>query len=205
LKGGSQLAIKRALDVLLALLALPAFGAISVLIAPAIWLESGAPVFFRLRVAGRGGKAFDQWKFRTMVQGARQKAHPFETSATDPRITRVGRFLRRWSLDELPQLWNVLRGDMSFVGPRPAFVEVASRYGPRESHRLQMRPGITGLAQIQGRNLLPWSERIALDRDYIDHHSLRLDCKILFRTIPVWFRGTGVYGEDGKVTMHDLA
>lgn len=190
---------------LLALLALPVVGAVFVLIAPAIWVESGAPVFFKLRAAGRGGRAFDQWKFRTMVRDARQKAHPFETSATDPRITRVGRFLRRWSLDELPQLWNVLRGDMSFVGPRPTFVEVASRYGPRESHRFQMRPGITGLAQIQGRNLLPWDERIARDNDYIDHYSLRLDLKILFRTIPVWFRGTGVYGEDGKVTMHDLA
>jgi undecaprenyl phosphate N,N'-diacetylbacillosamine 1-phosphate transferase len=201
----AQLAIKRTLDVLLALVAIPAVGVTSVLIAPAIWLESGAPVFFRLRVAGRGGRAFDQWKFRTMVHGARQKAHPFETSATDPRITRVGRFLRRWSLDELPQLWNVLRGDMSFVGPRPAFVEVASRYGPRESRRLQMRPGITGLAQVQGRNLLPWSQRITLDNDYIDHYSLRLDLKILLRTFPVWFRGTGVYGEDGKVTMHDLA
>lgn len=197
--------MKRAFDVILALLAFPVFVAAFLLIAPAILLDSGGPVLFKLRVAGRGGKAFDQWKFRTMVQDARQKAHPFETSATDPRITRVGRFLRRWSLDELPQLWNVLRADMSLIGPRPAFVEVASRYGPREARRLQMRPGITGLAQIQGRNLLPWSQRVALDNDYIEHYSMRLDFKILYRTIPIWLRGTGVYGEDGKVTMHDLA
>jgi len=201
----AQLAIKRVFDVIVTLLALPVFGALFVLIAPAIALESGSPIFFRLRVTGRGGKAFDLWKFRTMVPNARQKAHPFETSASDPRITRVGRFLRRWSLDELPQLWNVLRGDMSFVGPRPAFVEVAERYGPRELRRLQMKPGITGLAQIRGRNLLPWGQRIAIDNEYIDRFSLRLDFKILFRTIPIWFRGTGVYGEGGKVTMHDLA
>lgn len=202
---GAQLAMKRVFDVIVALLAFPVFAAVFLLIAPAIWLDSGSPVLFKLRVAGRGGKAFDQWKFRTMIKGARQKAHPFETSATDPRITRVGRFLRRWSLDELPQLWNVLRADMSLIGPRPAFVEVASRYGPREARRLQMRPGMTGLAQIQGRNLLPWGQRVTLDNDYIDHYSLRLDLKILYRTIPIWLRGTGVYGEDGKVTMHDLA
>lgn len=205
MRTGAQLAFKRAFDVLVAFLAFPFLAAVSVLIAPALWFESGGPIFFNLRVAGRDGKAFDQWKFRTMVQDARQKAHPFETSATDPRITRVGRFLRRWSLDELPQLWNVLRGDMSLIGPRPAFVEVVSRYGPRETRRLRMRPGITGLAQVQGRNLLPWDQRVALDNDYIDRYSLWLDFAILFRTIPIWFLGTGVYGEDGKVTMHDLA
>jgi undecaprenyl phosphate N,N'-diacetylbacillosamine 1-phosphate transferase len=176
-----------------------------VLIGMSIWLDSPGPVLFRLRAAGRGGRAFDQWKFRTMVKDARQKVHPFETFATDPRITRVGRFLRRWSLDELPQLWNVLRGEMSIVGPRPNFTEIAARYPPFEARRLLVRPGLTGLAQIQGRNLVPWPQRIALDIAYIEHYSLWLDFKILLGTIPVWLRGKGLYGEDGRVRMHDLA
>jgi lipopolysaccharide/colanic/teichoic acid biosynthesis glycosyltransferase len=179
----------------------PAFA----LIALCISLDSPGDVFFKLRVAGRDGKPFDQWKFRTMIQNARDTAHRFETSAADPRITRVGRFLRRWSLDELPQLWNVLRGEMSLVGPRPAFLEVAQQYSPEQARRLQMRPGLTGLAQLRGRNLLPWDQRIVLDIAYIEQYSLWLDAWILWRTIPLLLRGTGVYGEGGVVKMHDLA
>lgn len=200
-----QLALKRALDVFASLLGLILLLPVFALIAASIWLDTNGSTFFKLRVAGLGGTAFDQWKFRTMVQDAREIAHPFETSATDPRITRVGRFLRRWSLDELPQLWNVLRGKMSMVGPRPTFIEIAASYPPFEARRLQMRPGITGLAQVQGRNLLPWDQRVVLDLAYIEHYSLLLDFKILLRTFPVLFRGTGVYGEDGRVRMHDLA
>lgn len=200
-----QLGLKRGLDFLAALAGLITLLPIYTLIAICVWLDSPGPVFFRLRMAGRDGKAFDQWKFRTMVKNAREKAHPFETSATDPRITRVGRFLRRWSLDELPQLWNALRGEMSLVGPRPAFIEVAARYSAIEAGRLRMRPGLTGLAQIQGRNLLPWPERVAFDLEYIERYSLWLDLKILLRTVPVVIRSEGVYGEDGKVRMHDLA
>jgi lipopolysaccharide/colanic/teichoic acid biosynthesis glycosyltransferase len=140
-----------------------------------------------------------------MVQNARDTAHRYETSVTDPRITRLGRFLRRWSIDELPQLWNVLRGEMSLVGPRPTFLEIADRYSPEQARRLQMRPGLTGLAQLQGRNLIPWDRRITLDISYIENFSLWLDAKILCRTIPLLLRGTGVYGEGGAVKMHDLA
>lgn len=175
------------------------------LIALSVCLDSAGSVLFRLRSAGQDGKAFDQWKFRTMVQNARDATHRFETSSTDPRITRVGRFLRRWSLDELPQLWNVLRGEMSVVGPRPTFIEIAAAYSPVQAQRLRMRPGLTGLAQLQGRNLLPWQQRVILDIAYIDHYSLWLDFKILLRTIPVLLRGTGIYGADGTVKMHDLA
>lgn len=200
-----QLALKRVFDLALAALGLVVLAPVFALIALCISLDSPGDVFFKLRVAGRDGKPFDQWKFRTMIQNARDTAHRFETSATDPRITRVGRFLRRWSLDELPQLWNVLRDDMSLVGPRPAFVEVAQRYSPEQARRLQMRPGLTGLAQLQGRNLLPWEQRIVLDIVYIDRYSLWLDAKILWRTIPLLLRGTGVYGEGGVVKMHDLA
>lgn len=203
--GNSQLALKRVLDFTAALGGLIVLLPISALIAVCVRLDSPGPAFFRLRMAGRGGKAFDQWKFRTMVVNARQLAHPFETSATDPRITRVGRFLRRWSLDELPQLWNVLRGEMSLVGPRPAFIEITARYSALEAPRLQMRPGLTGLAQVHGRNLLPWPERVAFDLEYVEHYSMWLDFKILLRTVPVVLQSKGVYGEDGKVRMHDLA
>jgi undecaprenyl phosphate N,N'-diacetylbacillosamine 1-phosphate transferase len=193
------------LDLLVAACVLVLLLPVFVLLGILIKLDSPGPIFFRLRVAGCAGKAFDQWKFRTMVEGARQKAHPFETSATDPRITRVGRFLRRWSLDELPQLWNVLQGEMSLVGPRPAFFEIATRYSSSEAGRLRMRPGLTGLAQVHGRNLLPWPERVTFDIEYIEDFSLWMDLKILIRTIPTVLRSKGVYGVDGKVKMHDLA
>jgi undecaprenyl phosphate N,N'-diacetylbacillosamine 1-phosphate transferase len=200
-----QLALKRVFDLVLSLVGLVVLAPVFALIALCISLDSPGDVFFKLRVAGRDGKPFDQWKFRTMIQNARDTAHRFETSATDPRITHVGRFLRRWSLDELPQLWNVVRGDMSLVGPRPAFLEVAQQYSPEQARRLQMRPGLTGLAQLRGRNLLPWEQRIVLDIVYIDRYSLWLDTKTLWRTIPLLLRGTGVYGEGGVVKMHDLA
>jgi undecaprenyl phosphate N,N'-diacetylbacillosamine 1-phosphate transferase len=200
-----QLAAKRILDLIAAAFGLFLLIPFFVLLGIVIKLDSPGPIFFKLRVAGRGGKPFGQCKFRTMVNGARQKAHPFETSATDPRITRVGRLLRRWSFDELPQLWNILRGEMSLVGPRPTFLEVASRYSSFEAGRLRMRPGLTGLAQVHGRNLLSWPERVALDLEYIEHYSLWLDSKILIRTIPAVLESKGVYGADGKVRMHDPA
>jgi undecaprenyl phosphate N,N'-diacetylbacillosamine 1-phosphate transferase len=199
-----RLGVKRILDLGVAAFGLVLLMPFFVLVGILIKLDAPGPVLFRLRVAGRDGKAFGQWKFRTMVNGARQRAHPFETSATDPRITRVGRFLRRWSFDELPQLWNVLRGEMSLVGPRPTFIEVATRYSSFEGGRLRMRPGLTGLAQVHGRNLLPWPERVALDIEYIEQYSLWLDTKILIQTIPAVLESRGVYGDDGKVRMHDL-
>lgn len=197
--------MKRALDFAAALLGLLVLCPVFALISVSIWLDSPGGILFKLRAAGLNGKAFDQWKFRTMIENAQHKGHPFETSVTDPRITRVGRFLRRWSLDELPQLWNVLRGEMSLVGPRPAFVESAARYSTHEARRLEMRPGLTGLAQVHGRNLVPWPERVALDIEYITHYSFWADLRILSQTLPVVFRSKGVYGEDGKVRMHDLA
>ncbi|MGB8523404.1 MAG: sugar transferase [Candidatus Acidiferrales bacterium] len=200
-----QLSLKRIFDIGASVLGLLFLIPVLALIALSVCLDSPGGVFFKLRAAGRDGRPFGQWKFRTMVRNARDTAHRFETSSTDPRITRVGRFLRRWSLDELPQLWNVLRGEMSVVGPRPTFIEIAAAYSPMQARRLRMRPGLTGLAQLQGRNLLPWQQRIVLDNAYVLHYSLWLDFKILVRTIPVLLRGTGVYGADGTVKMHDLA
>lgn len=195
---------KRIMDVVLAIFSLILVAPLLSLSAVAIKLSSPGPVFFRLRVAGLGGEGFDQWKLRTMVNGAREGGDRFETSSGDPRITRVGHFLRRWSIDELPQLWNVLRGEMSIVGPRPAFFEIASKYSAEQARRLAVRPGLTGLAQVQGRNLLTWAERVELDIFYVEHYSLWLDCEIMARTIPVLVRSEGVYGKDGRVRVQDL-
>jgi lipopolysaccharide/colanic/teichoic acid biosynthesis glycosyltransferase len=192
------------MDVVIAIVGLIIFAPCLLVSAMAIKVDSRGPVFFRLRVAGLWGKGFEQWKLRTMVEGARERGDRFETSLNDPRITRVGHFLRRWSIDELPQLWNVLRGEMSIVGPRPAFFEIASKYSAEQTRRLTMRPGLTGLAQVQGRNLLKWAERVELDIFYVEHYSLRLDCEIMARTIPVLFQGEGVYGKDGRVRVQDL-
>jgi len=199
-----QLACKRVFDTVLAFMALIPLTPLFLVIAAAIKLDSAGPVFFRLRAAGYLGRAFDQFKFRTMVENARQEIHPFETSDSDPRITGIGRILRRWSLDELPQLLNVLRGEMSLVGPRPTFIEIASRFSDCQRRRFLMKPGLTGLAQIHGRNLLPWAQRIAFDIDYVDHFSLWTDLKIMIRTLPILFRGEGIYGLDGRVRIPDL-
>ena len=199
-----QLIAKRSLDVGLAIVGLIVVAPLLLVSAIAIKLSSRGPVFFRLRAAGLRGRGFDQWKLRTMIEGARENGDRFETSSSDPRITRVGHFLRRWSIDELPQLWNVLRGEMSIVGPRPAFFEIASKYSAAQVRRLAMRPGLTGLAQVQGRNLLTWAERVELDIFYVEHHSLWLDCEIIARTMPVLFQSEGVYGKDGRVRVQDL-
>jgi lipopolysaccharide/colanic/teichoic acid biosynthesis glycosyltransferase len=199
-----QLIAKRIMDVGLGMVGLIIGAPLLLVSAVAIKLSSRGPVLFRLRVAGVRGKGFYQWKLRTMVRGARESGDRFETSSSDPRITRVGHFLRRWSIDELPQLWNVLRGEMSIVGPRPAFFEIASKYSDQQVRRLAMRPGLTGLAQVQGRNLLTWAERVELDIFYVEHYSLWLDCEIIARTIPVLFQGEGVYGKDGRVRVQDL-
>ena len=195
---------KRIMDVVLAIFSLIIVAPLLLVSAMAIKVGSRGPVLFRLRVAGLRGAGFDQWKLRTMVEGARENGDRFETSSSDPRITRVGHFLRRWSIDELPQLWNVLRGEMSIVGPRPAFFEIASKYSAEQARRLAMRPGLTGLAQVQGRNSLTWPERVELDIFYVEHYSLWLDCEIMARTIPVLFRSEGVYGKDGRVRVQDL-
>jgi len=199
-----HLIVKRSMDVVLAIVGLIVVAPLLLVSAVAIRRGSRGPVFFRLRVAGLRGAGFDQWKLRTMMEGARESGDRFETSSNDPRITRVGHFLRRWSIDELPQLWNVLRGEMSIVGPRPAFFEIATKYSADQARRLTMRPGLTGLAQVQGRNLLTWAERVELDIFYVEHCSLWLDCEIMARTIPVLFHGEGVYGKDGRVRVQDL-
>jgi lipopolysaccharide/colanic/teichoic acid biosynthesis glycosyltransferase len=161
-------------------------------IAVAIRVEDGRPVFFCQQRGGKDGEAFRLWKFRSLQTGPKDPERPSDYA------TRVGQFLRRWALDELPQLWNVIRGDMSLVGPRPAPLDQIDAYGDRERVRLQVRPGLTGWAQIHGRNAIPWSERIEYDLWYVENRSLALDLRILLRTPLVLWRGQGVYGGGGR-------
>jgi len=162
----------------------------------AIRLASRGPAFYRQRRVGREGRPFDLWKLRTMVPGAEEKGAGIYILEGDPRITRVGRMLRRMSLDELPNLLNVLKGDMAVVGPRPTIQEQVDRYTERQRRRLEVRPGITGWAQVNGRASLPWPERIELDVWYVDNRSLLLDLRILARTARMLATGHGLYSED---------
>jgi lipopolysaccharide/colanic/teichoic acid biosynthesis glycosyltransferase len=147
---------------------------------------------------GKDGREFAIYKLRTMVHGAEFIGAGLAIQEGDERITALGRFLRRYSLDELPNLWNVLRGDMSIVGPRPTLAAQVAHYTPRQRGRLAVKPGITGWAQVNGRASLPWSERIELDLWYVEHRSLRLDARILARTIRMVLAGRGLYkGERG--------
>jgi lipopolysaccharide/colanic/teichoic acid biosynthesis glycosyltransferase len=186
----------RALDLLVASLVLALAAPLLALAAILIKLESRAPVFYRQRRVGREGAPFELWKLRTMVPGAESMGAGIYVVEGDPRITRTGRLLRRFSLDELPNLINVLRGEMAIVGPRPTVQEQVDRYTDRQRRRLEVKPGITGWAQVNGRTSLPWPERIELDVWYVEHRSLRLDLRILARTVRMLATGHGLYSDD---------
>jgi lipopolysaccharide/colanic/teichoic acid biosynthesis glycosyltransferase len=186
----------RALDLVVASLALLVTAPVLALAAILIKLESRGPVFYRQRRVGLHGEPFDLWKLRTMVPGAETMGAGIYVVEGDPRITRTGRLLRRFSLDELPNLINVLRGEMAMVGPRPTVQEQVDRYTERQRRRLEVKPGITGWAQINGRTSLPWPERIELDVWYVEHRSLWLDLRILGRTVRMLATGHGLYSED---------
>jgi lipopolysaccharide/colanic/teichoic acid biosynthesis glycosyltransferase len=190
--------LSRVLDVVLAAALLLVTAPLLALGALAIRLESRGPVFYRQLRVGRDGEAFELWKLRTMVPGAESMGAGIYVLEGDPRITRVGRMLRRFSLDELPNLVNVLRGDMAMVGPRPTVQEQVDRYTDRQRRRLEVKPGITGWAQINGRTSLSWPERIELDVWYVEHRSMRLDLRILARTARMLATGHGLYSEDLK-------
>ena len=182
--------MNRVADVAIAGSALVLASPVLAIAALAIKLEDGGPVLYRQTRVGRDGVDFELLKLRTMVVGAETQGAGYAVDRGDPRITRVGRILRRLSLDELPQLWNVLRGDMSVIGPRPTLRYQVDRYTERQRHRLDVKPGITGWAQVHGRAALPWDERIELDVWYVEHRSPRLDLKILGRTPFALFGGT---------------
>jgi lipopolysaccharide/colanic/teichoic acid biosynthesis glycosyltransferase len=188
--------MNRALDVTLAGLGLAVLSPVLGAAALAIKLDDRGPVLYRQTRVGKDGEDFELLKLRTMVVGAEQQGAGYAVNRGDARITRAGRVLRRLSIDELPQLWNVVRGDMSLIGPRPTLRYQVERYDERQRRRLDVRPGITGWAQIHGRASLPWADRIELDVWYVEHRSRRVDLKILLRTPRALLGGT-YKGETG--------
>jgi lipopolysaccharide/colanic/teichoic acid biosynthesis glycosyltransferase len=188
--------LNRALDVAIAGLGLAVTSPFLAAAAISVKLEDGGPVIYRQSRVGRDGRDFELLKLRTMVVGAEKMGAGYAVNQGDSRITRAGGVLRRLSLDELPQLWNVIRGDMSIIGPRPTLRYQVDRYDERQLHRLDVKPGITGWAQIHGRAALPWADRIELDLWYVKHRSPAVDLKILLRTPLALFGGT-YKGETG--------
>ena len=185
--------MRRAVDLVVAALALVAVSPVLALAMLAIRLESPGHPIYRQRRVGKDGDEFDMLKLRTMVSGAERMGAGLAVNEGDTRITRVGRFLRRFSLDELPNLVNILRGEMSIIGPRPTIQVQVAQYTDRQRGRLAIRPGLTGWAQIHGRTSLPWTERIELDLWYIEHRSWRLDLRIVWKTITMLITGRGLY------------
>ena len=186
----------RAIDLVLGGLGSLLTAPIVAILALLVRLESrGHPIYTQTRV-GKDGRCFQIYKLRTMVTGAEFTGAGLAIAEGDDRITRTGGLLRRYSLDELPNLWNVVRGEMSIVGPRPTVMVQVEKYTPRQRGRLAVKPGITGWAQINGRASLPWPERIELDLWYVEHRSLALDLKILARTASLVVNGDGIYKGD---------
>lgn len=196
--------VRRVLEVTVAAAMLVALGPVLLVVALLVATTSPGPVLFRQRRVGIGGRPFEIVKFRTMHVGADQEAAalftrhndgsgPLDKVHDDPRVTPVGRWLRRCSLDELPQLWNVLNGTMALVGPRPSVAAEVARFAARDHGRHAVRPGITGITQVNGRSDLPWDEAIRLDLHYVEHRSLWLDARILLRTLPAVLGRRGAY------------
>jgi lipopolysaccharide/colanic/teichoic acid biosynthesis glycosyltransferase len=183
-------ALNRALDVALAGTGLALASPVLALAALAVTLEDGGPVLYRQTRVGKDGADFELLKLRTMVVGAEKLGAGFAVDRGDARITRAGRLLRRLSIDELPQLWNVVRGDMSVIGPRPTLRYQVEQYDAHQRRRLEVKPGITGWAQIHGRATLPWADRIELDVWYVEHRDWKVDLRILIRTPLALFGGT---------------
>lgn len=192
---------KRMLDVLLSLIAIPFLLLFICIFGPIIYLEDRGPIFYKAMRLGKGGKPFTMYKFRSMKVNApdiRNEDGSTYNSDDDPRLTRIGRFLRKTSLDEVPQLINVLLGDMSLIGPRPDLVEQMKYYEKGDERKLEVRPGITGYNQAYYRNAVPWKQRIQHDIYYIDNISFWLDVKILFKTVISVLKHKDVYVEQKK-------
>ncbi len=200
-----QLHIKYVLDKLLALILIIILFPLWIIIMIAIKLDDGGPIFFTQERLGKNGKTFKIFKFRTMLVDADKFLDENGRVTRKNRITRVGKFLRKLSLDELPQLINIIKGDMSIIGPRPALPSHLPRYTEWQKRRLLMKPGVTGLAQINGRNTLKWSKRIEYDIEYIENYSLWLDLKILLKTIKVVFLREGIVLDRNPQDVDDLA
>jgi lipopolysaccharide/colanic/teichoic acid biosynthesis glycosyltransferase len=193
--------VRRTFDVVVASVALVVIAIPLALVLLVVRLESAGSPIFRQKRVGLGGREFDVLKVRTMVQGAEKLGAGLAIEQGDARITRLGRLLRRTSIDELPQFWNVLRGEMSIVGPRPTVPVQVERYDERQVERLIVRPGLTGWAQVQGRTTLSWPERIEFDRWYVAHRTLRTDARILLMTVGVVLGGSGVERDGAAWTV----
>ena len=194
--GRPRQGLPRAADLAIAAVGLVVVSPLLLAVGIAIRLESPGPVFYRQRRVGRDGRIFELYKLRTMRRGADPVGVGTAVTADDPRVTRVGRFLRRYSLDELPNLINVLRGEMRIVGPRATLPAQVELYTPRQLRRLDLRPGVTGWAQIHGRTGIPWEERIELDVWYVEHRSLWVDLRILAKTPAALLGGAGSVAAD---------
>jgi sugar transferase EpsL len=194
------LALKRAIDVIGATLALVVLSPLIAVTALAVWLMIGRPIIFAQTRPGLDTKPFALFKFRTMLEARDEDGRPLPDEL---RLTRLGRFLRSTSLDELPELINVLRGDMSLVGPRPLLLSYVERYTPAQARRHEVRPGLTGLAQMTGRNALSWDERFQLDVRYVEHRTTWLDVRILLKTVPLVVRRHGI-AQEGHATMPEF-
>lgn len=189
--------MKRLFDIVLSLLALVFLSVILVILSAFVYFKYGSPVFFRQERPGKDGKPFGMVKYRTMTNERDSAGHLLPDSQ---RLTRLGLLLRSTSVDELPELWNVLKGDMSLVGPRPLLMEYLPLYSEREARRHEVRPGVTGWAQINGRNALSWEEKFELDVWYVENRTLWLDIKILFLTVWQVVKRDGI-SQDGEATM----
>jgi lipopolysaccharide/colanic/teichoic acid biosynthesis glycosyltransferase len=197
--------LTRVIDVVVSSIALVLSSPVLLATMIAIRVESPGSPIYRQRRIGLNGEPFEMLKLRTMVSGAEHQGAGLAVNYGDPRITRVGHFLRRFSIDELPNLVNVLRGEMSLVGPRPTIQAQVDQYTPLQRRRLEVKPGITGWAQINGRASLPWHERIELDIWYVDHRTLRLDLAILWKTVRLLVSGEGLYKGDRGGWKHPSA
>lgn len=181
---------KRLFDIVMSSCLLVLLSPLLLVVGLLVRIRLGSPVLFRQRRPGLGGRPFTMYKFRTM--SCETTDADGNEIPTDARTPPLGRRIRAMSIDELPELWNVLRGDMSLVGPRPLLMEYLARYTPEQARRHEVRPGITGLAQVSGRNALSWEEKFVLDVEYVDHHDLRMDVGILVRTVDTVVSGSGV-------------
>lgn len=199
-----QIRVKYIVDRIMSVLFSPIFLLIFIPIALAIKLEDGSHVFFKQKRPGLNGAPFMIWKYRTMVPDADHLLDEEGGVGSVNRITRVGKILKYLSLDELPQLINIIKGEMSFIGPRPALYDHMERYTGEQKKRLLMKPGITGLAQINGRNLLKWSKRIEYDLQYIENYSLWLDLKIMIKTVKVVLFREGIVLDRNPDQVYDL-
>ncbi len=191
---------KRALDLAIAILGMIVLSPLMLALALAIRLRMGSPVLFRQRRPGYHARPFTMIKFRTMTVGDTAATH----HSDEERLTPLGAWMRRYSLDELPQFWNVMKGEMSVVGPRPLLMEYLERYTPEQARRHEVKPGITGWAQVQGRQDLPFSRRLELDVWYVDHQTFWFDLKILWLTLTIMFRGSGVRSGQDVRLVDDL-